>query len=167
MPALLRFTFWTALLATLASAAAYTATLFGHSSHLTLLLLPLLFVVWPTAIWQWRRIPRRNLVSEVFGDIPLWLKAAAVALMVFAFANYFVCRSLNEGGRPERLADGRTVLMAHDEVVREIGPVEFTRAQVVQMRMLTGFFVTCFGAAVLLAEVCWIKNGTAMAGRRL
>ncbi len=167
MPAPLRLTFWIALLATLANAVAYAATFFGHVHPAVLLFLPLLFIVWPTAIWQWRRVPRRNLVSEVFGNIPAWLKIAALALLAFGFGNFFVCRSLNEGARPERLADGRTVLLAGEDIVREIGPVQFAQAQAVQMRMMTGFFVTCFGVAALLAEACWIKNGPAMADRRI
>jgi hypothetical protein len=40
-----------------------------RTPHAALLLLPLLLLVWLGVVAQWRRVPRRNLVSEIFGDI--------------------------------------------------------------------------------------------------
>lgn len=168
VPGSLRFTFWIALLATVANAAAYALSFADRSSYWGLLSLPVLLLVWLGVIAQWRRVPRRNLVSEVFGDIPRWMKLAVVALLLFAFANFFVCRALNDFARPDRLADGRGVLIAKGgEIRRELDPAGLRHAQAVQQRMMSGFFVACFGLAALLAEACWIKNGTAMADRRL
>jgi hypothetical protein len=166
VPAPLRFTFWIATLAALASAAAYAFTFADRTYYAVLTLLPLLLLVWLGVVTQWRRVPRRNLVSEIFGDIPRWMKAAVVGLLVFVFANYFVCRALNGSGRPDRLPDGRTALVARGgRIVRELDAAGYHHAQAVQLRMLDGTLIACFGLAALLAEACWIKNGTAMAGR--
>lgn len=167
MPLPLRLTFWISVLAALANAAVYVATFLGHAYYPVLFFLPLLFLIWPTVLWQWRRVPRRNLVSEIFGDIPRWLKLATVGLLLFAFANFFVCRALNDQAHPELLPDGRHVLRAGEHVVRVLSLEEFRRAEAVQVRMLGGFFVTCFAIAALLAEACWIKNGPAMADRKI
>ncbi len=168
MPGSLRFTFWTATLATAANAAAYALTFADRASYWMLVSLPLLLLVWFAVVAQWRRVPRRNLASEIFGDIPRWMKLAVIGLLLFAFANFFGCRALNEGGRPDRLADGRTVLIAEGgKVLRELDAAGYRHAQAVQLRMMSGFFVACFGLAALLAEACWIKNGPAMADRNV
>lgn len=168
MPGSLRFTFWIATLATVVNAAAYLLTFADKAYYSILFCLPLLFLVWPGVISQWRRVPRRNLASEIFGDIPRWMKVAVVGLLVFTFANFFVCRALNDSARPERLAAGGTALVARNgTVVRSLSADEFRHAQAVQFRMMSGFFITCFGLAALLAEACWIKNGPAMADRRI
>jgi len=167
VPAALRLLFWVSLAATTATAAAYVLSFFAVPVPQMLAFVLLLLFVWPLVLWQWRRVPRRNLVSEVFGDIPRWMKAATAVLLLFAFANFFVCRWLNEGAQPYPLADGRHVLLRQQVVVRELTPAEYRHAQAVQVRMLTGFLVPCFALAVLLLEVCWIKNGPAMADRKL
>ena len=168
VPAPLRFIFWIASLAALASAVAYALTFAGRTTYSVLFLLPLLLLVWLGVVTQWRRVPRRNLVSEIFGDIPRWMKAAVAGLLVFVFANFFVCRALNEHARPDSLADGRTVLVDRGgKVVRTLDAAEFRHAQALQLRMLSGSLVACFGLAALLAEACWIKNGTAMADRHV
>lgn len=164
VPAPLRFTFWIATLGALASAAAYALTFADRTYYSVLALLPLLLLVWLGVVTQWRRVPRRNLVSEIFGDIPRWMKAAVVGLLVFVFANYLACRALNDAAQPSRLADGRCALIAKDgKVVRELDAAGFSHAQAVQLRMLDGTLVACFALAALLAEACWIKNGPAMA----
>ena len=167
MPGSLAFTFWTAALATAVNTVAYALTFFGLTSYWLLFSLPLLFLVWPGIVAQWRRVPRRNLRSEIFGNIPRWMKAAVIGLLVFAFANYFVCRALNDGAQPQLLPDGTTALVAAGTTVRPLTAAEFRHAQAVQFRMMSGFFVACFGVAALLAEACWIKNGPAMADRRV
>lgn len=166
VPAPLRFTFWIATLGALASAAAYALTFADRTYYWVLALLPLLLLVWLGVVTQWRRVPRQNLVSEIFGDIPRWMKVTVVGLLLFAFANHFVCRSLNAAAQPNRLPDGRLMLVARGgEVVRELDAAGFSHAQAVQLRMLDGTLITCFGLAALLAQACWIKNSTAMADR--
>jgi hypothetical protein len=168
VPGSLRFTFWIATLATVVNAVAYALTFADRASYWLLFCVPLLFLVWPGVIAQWRRVPRRNLSSEIFGDIPRWMKTAVVALLLFAFANFFVCRVLNDSAQPQLRADGRPALVARGgKIVRELSREEFRHAGAVQFRMMSGFFVACFGLAALLAEACWIKNGPAMADRRL
>ena len=167
MPLKLRLPFWLAVLAALAAAVAYALTFADIAYHPTLFLLPLLFLVWFLVLQQWRRVPRRNLMSEIFGDIPRWMKGAAAALLLFVFTNCFACFALNSFASPQVLPDGRAVLRQQGQVVRELTTVEYRHAQAVQLRMLSGFFVGCFGLAALLAETCWIKNGPAMADRKI
>ena len=168
VPTPLRFTFWIATLGALASAAAYALTFADRTYYWVLALLPLLLLVWLGVVTQWRRVPRRNLVSEIFGDIPRWMKVAVVGLLVFVFANYLACRALNAAAQPNRLPDGRLMLVARGgEVVRELDAAGFSHAQAVQLRMLDGTLITCFGLAALLAQACWIKNSTAMADREV
>ncbi|MFT3830753.1 MAG: hypothetical protein QM691_13705 [Opitutaceae bacterium] len=168
VPGSLRFTFWIATLATVVNAVAYAATFADRASSWLLFGVPLLFLVWPGVVAQWRRVPRRNLVSEIFGDIPRWMKLAVLALLVFAFVNFFVCRALNDSAQPQLFGGDRAALVARGgRVVRELAPAEYRHARAVQFRMMSGFFVACFGLAALLAEACWIKNGPAMADRRL
>ncbi len=168
MPGSLRFTFWIATLATAVNAVAYALTFAERTSYWLLFSLPLLFLVWPGIVAQWRRVPRRNLRSEIFGNIPRWMKISVIGLLVFAFANFFICRSLNDGAQPQILADGQTALVARGgALVRSLDAAEFRRARAVQFRMMSGFFVACFGVAALLAEACWMKNGPAMADRKV
>ena len=165
MPASLRLPFWVAVVCATAAAAGYAATFFDLAVLQLLMLVPLLFFVWPLALWRWRRVPRRNLVSEIFGDVPRWLKAATAALLLFAFANAFACWLLNDRARPHLYADGRAALVRGPVVVRTLTPAEYRHARAVQMRMLTGTLAPCFALAAVLLEVCWIKNGPAMADR--
>jgi hypothetical protein len=167
VPNALRLLFWGSLAAATAAGAAHVLTYFDIPVFQTLPLVLLLVFVWPLVLWQWRRVPRRNLVSEIFGDIPRWLKVAAGVLLLFAFANFFACRALSGGTQPYRLADGRTVLLRGQEIVREVSASEFRHAQAMQVRMLTGFLVPGFALAALLLEACWIKNGPAMADEKV
>ena len=167
MPLRLRLPFWIAVLCTLAGVAVYGLTFANIALHPILFLLPLLFLVWILVLQQWRRVPRRNFRSEIFGDIPRGMKAAAAALILFAFVNFFVCLSLNDYAQPLRTAEGRSVLQKREHVIRELTAAEFAHAQAVQVRMLSGFFIGCFALAALLAETCWIKNGPAMANAKI
>ena len=167
MPLRLRLPFWIASLCALAGAVVYALTFADIAVHPILFLLPLLFLVWLLVLQQWRHVPRRNLRSEIFGDIPRWMKVAAAALLLFALANCLTCFALNSFAYPQRLADGRGVLQQRNRIVRELDDKELRHAQAVQLRNLGGFFICCFGLAALLAETCWIKNGPAMADARI
>ena len=167
VPLKLRLPFWIATLSAAAGAVVYGATFAGMLLHHILFLLPVLFLVWFLVLQQWRHVPRRNLRSEIFGDIPRGMKLAAAALILFAFVNCLACLALNDFAQPQQLADGRTVLQKRGQLVRPLDAGEFRHAQAVQLRMLGGFFVACFGLAALLAETCWIKNGPAMADRKI
>lgn len=163
----LRLTFWLSLISALLAGAMHAATYFGRAPYSVLLLLPGLFVVWPLVLWQWRRVPRRNLASPIFGDVPRWMKWTIVALLLYAFVNFFIGRSLNDGGNPERRSNGTFVLASGSTVVRTLTLEEFRAAQAVQVRVVSGFFLCTFALAALLAEACWIKNGPAMANARI
>ena len=168
MPFGLRLLFWVSALSAAGCAAIHGLTFTGVAFSpvifvVLLLFVALLFVLWPLVIWRWRRTPRRNLVSEVFGNIPRWMKYLAGALLVYAFANYYVCRALNDGGEPARLNDGRLVLQAGARRVRELSPAEYRAAQTVQVRLLSGHLLVFFGLAVIVVRSVWIKNGPAMA----
>ncbi|MBI5382425.1 MAG: hypothetical protein HZA31_11045 [Opitutae bacterium] len=170
MPFALRLLFWISLLGAVACGGAHLASFAGYTplSLVALLgLVLLLFIVWPLVIWRWRRVPRRNLVSEIFGNIPRWLKFTAVALLVYAFANYFGCRALNAWGDPVKLDDGRLALQAKAKIVRVLTPAEFRAAQIVQVRMLTGELAVFFALAAVMAHAVWIKTGPAMANAKV
>jgi hypothetical protein len=172
MPFGLRLLFWVSALSTAFCAAVHVLTFTGIAFPPAILLVllffvALLFVVWPLAIWRWRRMPRRNLVSEVFGNIPRWMKYLAGALLVYAFANFYVCRALNDGGEPVRLHDGSLVLQTKTGLGRELSPEEFRQAQTVQVRLLSGHLLVFFGLAVIVVRSVWIKNGPAMADARI
>ena len=172
MPFGLRLLFWVSALSAAVCAAIHVLTFSGVAFSpviflVLLLFVALLFVVWPLAIWRWRRMPRRNLVSEVFGNIPRWMKYLAGALLVYAFANFYVCRALNDQGEPARLGDGRLVLQSKVGLVRELSPEEFRMAQAVQVRLLSGHLLVFFGLAVIVVRSIWIKNGPAMADAKV
>jgi hypothetical protein len=172
MPFGLRLLFWVSALGAACCAAIHVLTFCGVAFSpvvfvVLLLFVPLLFVVWPLAIWRWRRLPRRNLVSEVFGNIPRWMKCLTGALLVYAFANFYVCRALNDWGEPARLNDGRLVLQTGTRLVRELSGAEFRTAQTVQVRLLSGHLLVFFGLAVIVVRSVWIKNGPAMADAKV
>jgi hypothetical protein len=172
MPFGLRLLFWVSALSAAGCAAIHVLTFSGAAFSpmiflVLLLFVALLFVVWPLVIWRWRRTPRRNFVSEVFGNIPRWMKYLAGALLVYAFANFFVCRALNDWGEPARLKDGRLVLQTKAGLVRELSPEEFRTAQAVQVRSLSGHLLVFFGLAVIVVRSIWIKNGPAMANAKV
>jgi hypothetical protein len=167
VPFSLRFPLWAAVAGAAAALAAYLLTFGDRPVYQVLMLVPVLFLLWPLVLWRWRRVPRRNLVSEIFGDIPRWLKAATAALLLFGFANFFAGLWLNAGAHPHRLADGRLVLERHGHVVRTLDAPEFRHAELVQLRVLAAWLVPCYGLAAVLLQACWIKNGPAMADRKI
>jgi hypothetical protein len=167
VPTSLRLLLWVSVAATAACMVAHVLTFAGIAVQAVWWLLPLLFILWPMVVWHWRRVPRRNLASEIFGNIPRWMKFGAVTLVLYAFVNFFACRLWNESGRPERLADGRYVLRREQTVIRELTPMEFRGAQAVVVRLLTGEMLVIFALAALTLEACWIKNGPAMADRKM
>ncbi|HTZ20421.1 MAG TPA: hypothetical protein VMC06_06025 [Opitutaceae bacterium] len=172
MPLGLRLLFWVSALSAACCAAVHVLSFAGVAFSpviflVLLLFVALLFVVWPLVIWQWRRTPRHNFVSEVFGNIPRWMKYLAGALLVYAFANFYVCRALNDWGEPARLHDGRLVLQTRTSLVRVVSPEEFRTAQAVQVRLLSGHLLVFFGLAVIVVRGLWIKNGPAMADAKV
>lgn len=167
MPAGLRLLFLLSILCAAACVAAHVLTFVDIAFYPILLLVPLLFVVWPLVIWQYRRIPRANLFSEIFGGVPRWMKTAAAALLVYAIANLFIAGAVLEGGDPTRLPDGRLVLKAKGEIRRELTAPEFRHAQALQVRMLTGHLVAFYALAAFGLYACWLKSGPAMAGAKI
>lgn len=167
MPPGLRFTFLLALFGAAACAAAHVLTFAGIAFYPILIFVPLLFIVWPLVIWQLRKVPRKNLVSEIFGNIPRWMKAGTVALLVYVFANFFLCLKLNDGGDPVRLSETRLVLKTRDKILRDLTPAEFRAAQAVQVRQLTGHLLVFFALAAFATHGLWLKSGPAMAHAKI
>lgn len=163
----LRLTFLLSVFGAAACAAAHVLTFAGIAFYPVLIFVPLLFVVWPLVIWQLRKVPRKNLVSEIFGNIPRGIKIGTVALLVYVFANFFVCLTLNEGGDPVRVSETRLVLRSHDKILRELTPAEFRTAQAVQIRQLTGHLLVFFSLAAFAAYGVWLKSGPAMAQAKI
>ena len=168
VPLRLRLPFWIATLCACAGAVAYALTFANLAFHPILFLLPLLFLVWFLVLQQWRQVPRRNLRSEIFGDIPRWMKAAAAALLVFAFANFFACLAPSGSAHPGPAVGSPSAAQIAEPAALRPAQAETRRhAEALELRMLSGFFVCCFGLAALLVETCWIKNGPAMADRKI
>src|SRR4051812_26642823 len=167
MSAPLRILFFLSLLGAAACAAAHALTFASMAFYPVLIFVPLLFVVWPLVIWQLRRIPRKNLFSEIFADIPRWMKIGTAVLLVYVFANFFLCLKLNGGGEPVRLAENRLVLKAHDKILRDLSPAEFKHAQAVQVRLLTGHLLVFYALAAFAVYACWLKSGPAMASAKI
>lgn len=167
MPAGLRALFLVALFGTAACAAAHVLTFADMAFYPILLFVPLVFVVWPLVIWQWRKIPRKNLISEIFADVPRWMKIGTVVLFAYVLVNFFLCNRRNEGGDPVRLAENRLVLKSHDKILRDLSPTEFRTAQAVQVRQLTGHLLVFYALAVFALHACWLKSGAAMANARV
>lgn len=167
MPAALKSLYFVSLVTTAICGLAHLATFFGYAYYQMVYFVVLLFVLWPLVVWQWRRIPRRNLVLEIYGCIPAWMKWLTVALIVYVFANYFVCNALNDGGQPVKLGDGRLVLLDGKQIVRVLRPEEFAIAQAIQVRILTGHLVVFYALAAIALRAFWIKTGPAMADAKV
>lgn len=167
MPVSLRLLHWTTILCTLFCAAVHVATFFDRAAFGVILFVPLLFIVWPMVVWQWRRVPRGNLMSQVFGIVPAWMKWTTGLLLVYVFVNYFVCRSLNQGGLPIVLPDKRLVLQAGDQVLQVLTPKQFAHAQAVEVRSLSGHLVVFYALAWIALRAFWLKTGTAMADSKV
>ena len=167
MPPRLRLPLLIALLATAACAAAHVLTFVGVAFYPILFFVPLLFILVPLAVWQFRRIPRKNFLSEIFADVPRGLKLGTVVLFLYAISNLFICLNLLDGGNPERAPENRLVLAAKGKIIRELTPTEFRQAQAVQVRLLTGHLVACFAVTAFAFHVAWLKTGPALANAKL
>lgn len=167
MPAGLRLLFLASLLAAAACAAAHVLTFADIAFYPILAAVPLLFVIFPLVLWKFRKIPRKNFFSEIFGDIPRSLKIGGLVLFVYTFANFFICLDLLDGGNARRLPDNRLVLSAKDKVIRDLTPAEFRHAQAVEVRLMTGHLLAFFAFAAFAVHVCWLKSGPAMADARI
>ncbi|MFA5264111.1 MAG: hypothetical protein WC378_09795 [Opitutaceae bacterium] len=167
MPAPLRILYLISLLSTIICGSVYIATFFGYADLSVIWFVLFLFILWPMVVWQWRRVPRCNLVSEIFGQVPLWMKITTVALILFIFINYLVNSSLIYGAQPIKLDDERLVLRKGELILRVLTPGEYAWAQAVQMRILAGHLVAFYGLAVIALRAFWIKTGPAMADAKV
>jgi hypothetical protein len=167
MSASLRLLFIFSLLGAAACAAAHALTFADIAFYPILLFVPLLFIVGPLTVWQFRRIPRKNLFSEIFADIPRWMKVSIVILLAYVFANFFLCLRLNQGGDPVRMTETRLVLKSHDKILRELSPADFRTAQAVQVRQLTGHLLVFYALAAFVLYATWLKSGPAMANAKI
>lgn len=163
----LRLLFLTSLLSAAACAAAHVLTFVEIAFYPVLVFVPLLFLVWPLVVWQLRRIPRKNIFSEIFSTIPQRLKLGTALLFAYVFINFFVCLRLNDGGEPVRLAENKWVLKTQEKIIRELTPEAFRHAQAIQVRLLTGHLLVCFALAAVATHICWLKTGPAMADAKL
>lgn len=173
MPFLMSVLYWTSLAAFAVSVLAHLASFLGYwldavsLMRFVLVLVALLFAVWPMVVWQWRRVPRRNLVLEIFGNIPRWLKFASGFLVAYVFINYILCMALNDWAAPEILKDGSHVLRSGRQTLREITPERYQQAMAVQLRLHSGHLLAFYGLAAITLKSLWIKGGPAMAERKV
>jgi hypothetical protein len=154
-------------LGTAAAAAAHVLTFADIAFYPVLVLVPLLFVLWPLVLWQYRRIPRKNLFSEIFARVPAAMKVGTGVLLCYAIGNLFLAGAPLEGGSPTRLPEGKLVLKVKDQVRRELTPAEFRHAQALQVRMLTGHLIAFYALAGFAVYACWLKSGPAMANAKI
>jgi hypothetical protein len=167
MPFGLRVLYLLSAFGAAASAAAHALTFADIPFYYSLWLVPLLFVLWPLVIWQYRRIPRKNFFSEIFGRVPGGMKIAAGVLLFYAIGNLFLAGVGLEGGQPVRTTEGKLVLKVKDQVRRELTPAEFRHAQALQVRMLTGHLIAFYALAGFAIYACWLKSGPAMADAKI
>jgi hypothetical protein len=166
MSVALRSLYLISIFCTLLSLVIHLATFFGFVFFPALFMVPLLFILWPLIVWQWRRIPRRNLVSEIFMTVPLWMKLAGAFCIFYPFINLFICNSLNSGGQPSTLPDGRLVIQNGQQIIRVLDAQSYQYALSIQTRMLSGHLLSFYGLAVIALRAFWIKTGQAMAGKK-
>jgi hypothetical protein len=157
----------TSVFCTFLSLIVHAATFFGYAFYPAVFMVLLLFVLWPMIVWQWRLIPKRNLVLEIFGAVPVWMKVTLGLLILYPFVNAYLCHSANLGGNPVQLADKRYVLQSGEQVLRVLTPEEFQTARAVQIRMLSGHLLGFYGVAVIALRAFWIKSGTYMADAKI
>jgi hypothetical protein len=167
MPLSLRLPLIVSLLGAAACAAAHVLTFANIAFYPILLFVPLLFVVWPLVVWRFRRVPRKNLFSEIFADIPRWMKVGSVLLFAYVFINFFACLALLDGGNAVRLSENRLVLKKHGQILRDLTPAEFRHAQAVEVRLTTGHLLAFFTLAGFAFQAVWLKTGPAMANAKL
>jgi hypothetical protein len=169
MPIMTKLLYWTALALAAVSGAAHLATFGGFSLGAVptmlavMIMVGLLFVVWPLVVWQWRLVPRRNLVSEIYGRVPASLKWTIAGLIVYVFVNYVLCMALNDWAAPEVLKDGSHALRSGRQTLREITPERYQAAMAVQLRLHTGHLLAFYGLAAITLKALWIKGGSALA----
>lgn len=162
-----RLLFLTTAFCFLLSVIIHAASFFGVAFYPAIFMVPLLFIIWPMVVWQWRRVPRRNLVLEVFGSIPLWMKVATGALLLYVFVSFFLAYGSLGGGNPVKLPDGRLVLQKGAEIVRVLTAEEFQHANAVQVRLLSGHLLAFYGVALIALQAFYIKTGPAMATQKV
>ena len=162
-----RLLYWGSMFCVLLSAVMHAATFFGQAFLPAIFMVPMLFILWPLVVWQWRQVPRGNLVSEIFGAIPRWMKAMTAGLFLYFFFNLFWCSAATDGGVPIRRSDGSMVLQRKEQIMRVLNEAQFHEAQALQTRMISGHLLTFYGLAVVALQAFWIKTGPAMANARL
>jgi hypothetical protein len=167
MPTGLRFLFLTSFFGAAACAAAHVLTFADIAFYPIYLFLPLLFLVWIFAVWHMRRVPRKNLISEIFVNVPRWMKVSTALLFAYVFINFFACMYLLDGGNTERMSDQRLVLKSKGKILRDLTPAQFRHAEAVQIRMLTGHLLVFFTVAGFIFYTCWLKTGPAMANAKI
>ncbi len=123
----------------------------------------LLFLIFPLVIWQWRKIPRRNLVSEIFASVPRWMKIATGCLFVYVFINFGLSMHELGGGSPVKLPDGRLVIEKSGQILRVLSAEEFANASAMSVRVVSAELLAFYGLALIALRAFHIKNSTMMA----
>lgn len=162
-----RLLFLTTAFCLLLSAIIHVATFLDIAFYPAIFMVPLLFVIWPLVVWQWRRVPRRNLVLEIFGTIPRWMKILTGVLFAYLFANFLICYGTLSGGNPVRLEDGRYVIQKGQQILQTLDLAAFTHAQALQVRLLSGHLLAFYGLAMIALQAFHIKSSAYMADAKV
>lgn len=146
--------FWIAVFAATVCGTAYVATYAGQAFYPVIYFVILLFVLWPMTIFRWRRIGRALGSPTLYTGYTRTLLGLTLGFLGFVFINYLVCRSLNEGGVPVQLPDGRLILQVGNKIIRVIEPEAYQAAQAVQVRMLSGHLLGFYALAAIALRIC-------------
>ena len=127
----------------------------------------LLFAIFPLVIWQWRRLPRRNLVSEIFSSIPRWMKIAIGCLLGYVFLSFILSFMQLGGGSPVKLPDGRLVLEKDHQILRLLSPEEFAHTSALSVRVVSAELLAFYGVALIALRAFYIKSSSMMADAKV
>lgn len=146
--------FWIAVFAATICGTVHAATFAGQAFYPVIYFVPLLFVVWPLVIFRWRRLGRELGSPTLYFGYSRTLIGLGLGCLVYVFANYLICRSLNEGGIPVELPDGRLILQVGNKLIRVLEPEAYSAAQAVQVRMLSGHLLGFYALAAIALRIC-------------
>ena len=132
-------------------AGAHLATYFGYDlietyPHLMWLHVAI-FVVFVPALVMCERNNRTQ--QMVWAAAPKWISGVFYILFIYAFINFVLFMTLNEGGGPERTAEGYA-LVSHGNVLRPLTEAEYHLFQARELRGFSGHWMLFSAGATML-----------------
>lgn len=146
--------YWIAIFSATICGTAHLATFAGQAFYPVIYFVILLFIVWPMVILRWRWLGRAMKSPTLYMGYSRTLIGMALGCIAYIFANYLICKVLNDGGNPVRLDDGRFVIQVGNKIVRNLTAEGYSHAQAVQVRMLSGHLFGFYALAAIALRVC-------------